>query len=71
MVETIIQLLANISQAGINLAIKVYDATDTWQLVFAGISILLICRFILGPILGFTMSGASDIVRRSKHSKEE
>lgn len=44
-------------------------AVDGWGLIFAGISMILISRFLLGPIVGFTGSGASDIVRRSKRSK--
>lgn len=62
------QFLANCVQAGVNIATTIYNSTDTWQLVFAGISIILISRFILGPIMGFTVTGASDLA--SKRSKK-
>ena len=72
MIEFVVNFLKLISQFSVEFVAFILDATDTWPLLFGAISIVLITRYILGPILGFTFSGASDMVksRRSKSSKE-
>ena len=68
MIQDIVSLLSYAVSNAIGMAGFLFDKTGTWSLVFAGISVVLISRFILGPILGFTATGASDMARsvRSK-----
>lgn len=70
MVEQIVAFLTEAVSRAATLSAFVYNKTGTWPLVFAGISIVLITRFLLGPILGITMSGASDMVRKARRSKD-
>lgn len=71
MIDQIVDFLTSAVTAGVNLSGQLFNATGTWSLVFAGFSIILISRFILGPILGFTVSGASDVVRSKKSSSSK
>lgn len=70
MISDIVNLLRTATTQVTNMTVWIYNKTGTWPLVFAGISMLLISRFILGPILGFTVSGASDMVKFHRRSKE-
>ena len=62
MINSIVNFMSNVTTSAVNFAMNLFDQTGTWSLVFAGISVILICRFLLGPILGFTVTGASDMV---------
>ena len=66
MIQDIVSLLSFAVSNGIGMAGFMFDKTGMWPLVFAGISVVLITRFILGPILGFTGSGASDVVSHAR-----
>lgn len=70
MIDQIVSLLRRINEAVISYVGTIFNATGTWPLVFAAFSIIMISRFILGPILGFTASGASDVVKSRRRSKE-
>lgn len=70
MINDIINLLRSATTSAMSMANFLFDRTRTWSLVFAAISIVLISRFLLGPLLGFTASGASDMVKSRKKSKE-
>lgn len=60
MIQQIISFLSRATSNAANMAAYMFDQTGTWGIVFAGISIVLISRFILGPILGFSYVGVSD-----------
>lgn len=62
MITEIINFLRTATSSVMSMTIYLFNRTGTWSLVFAGISIVLISRFILGPLLGFSGSGASDVV---------
>lgn len=68
MIDQIVGFISQAAAAAVNLAINMFDSMGMWGIVFAGISVILICKFLLGPLLGFTASGASDMARsvRSK-----
>ncbi len=70
MITDIVNLLRIAASWAMSMTIYLFNRTGTWSLVFAGISIVLISRFLLGPILGFTASGASDMVKSRRRSKE-
>lgn len=77
MIDQIVSLLRSVNAAVVSFAATLFNATGTWSLVFAGFSVVMISRFILGPILGFTGSGASDVVSggvseiRKGHTKRQ
>ena len=67
MVEQIVAFISQAAAAAVNVAITMFDRMGMWSIVFAGISVLLICRFILGPVLGVSFStGASDMSSKPK-----
>lgn len=67
MVDQIVAFISQAAAAAVNLAISMFDSMGMWGIVFAGISTILICRFILGPILGVSFSaGASDTASKPK-----
>lgn len=70
MIAEIVDFLRTATSSVMSMTIFLFSRTRTWSLVFAGISIVLISRFILGPVLGFTASGASDMVKSRRRSKE-
>lgn len=71
MIDQIVDFLTSAVSAGVNLSGQLFNATGTWPLVFAGFSIIMISRFILGPILGFTFSGSSDLASSKKKSSSK
>lgn len=60
MITDIVNLLRTATSKAMSMTVWMFDKTGTWGLVFAGISIVLITRFILGPVLGFSYVGSSD-----------
>lgn len=70
MLQDIVGFLASCVYMASTFAELLFERTGTWPLVFAAISIVLISRFLLGPVLGFTASGASDMVKSRRRSKE-
>lgn len=65
MVNEIVALLATASAQAMSLASYMFFKTGTWGLVFSGISMLMITRYLLSPLIGYGHSGASDKVKKA------
>lgn len=71
MIDDIVYILTNCANVAIVIADRIFTATGMWSLVFAGFSVVMICRFILGPILGFSYVGASDTSSSKPKGREK
>ncbi len=63
MVTDIVNFLSSAVSSAMSMTNFIFHRLQMWPLVFSAISIVLITKFILAPILGFVASGASDTVK--------
>lgn len=69
MIQNVVQLIADGVSAASNFMIETFNATGTFSLVIASITVVIIMRYVVGPITGFRgfpdgpiSAGSSDTV---------
>ncbi|MBO5952631.1 MAG: hypothetical protein J6Q53_00675 [Oscillospiraceae bacterium] len=71
MIDRVLALFNQSINAVVNWFAQIMDSTGGGRLYIAMMSVVLSVGILLTPLLGAARSGLSDVVRRSRGSKED